>query len=166
MKEPIAMSVGDQLGIDENSELLDRVRRKWSEWVAWDPRLDVVAEFDDLRAWLPSVDRDASDEVLLALAMLAAADGGDDVAAAVALAKCLLPGACRLAGWLSALAGESAWASRWVRGAANRTRAVRTRRAQSSSRLSSTTLPRTCCCRRRFRSRTGAGSRQVRRRRT
>ena len=97
------MSVGDQLGIDENSELLDQARRKWPEWVAWDPRLDVVAEFDDLRAWLPSVDRDASDEVLLALAMLAAPDGGDDIAAAAALAKCLLPGACRLAGWLSTL---------------------------------------------------------------
>ena len=49
------------------------------------------------------VDREASDEVLLALAMLAAPDGGDDIAAAAALAKCLLPGACRLAGWLSTL---------------------------------------------------------------
>ena len=97
------MSVGDQLGIDENSELLDQARRKWPEWLASDPRLDVVAEFDHLRAWLPSVDRDASDEVLRALAMLAAPDGGNDIAAAAALAKCLLPGACRLAGWLSAL---------------------------------------------------------------
>jgi len=95
------MSVGDQLGIDDNSDLLDQARRKWPDWLVSDPRLDVVAEFDDLRAWLPSVDRDASDEVLLALAMLAAPDGGDDIAAAAALAKCLLPGACRLAGWLS-----------------------------------------------------------------
>ena len=99
----MAMSVGDQLGIDDNSELLDQARRKWPDWVASDPRLDVVAQFDDLRSWLPSVDRDASDEVLLALAMLAAPDGGDDIAAAAALAKCLLPGACRLAGWLSKL---------------------------------------------------------------
>lgn len=97
------MSVGDQLGLDDNSELLDQARSKWPDWVAADSRLDVVAEFDDLRAWLPSVDRDASDEVLLALAMLAAPDGGDDIAAAAALAKCLLPGACRLAGWLSTL---------------------------------------------------------------
>lgn len=97
------MSVGDQLGLDDNSELLDHARSKWPDWVAADSRLDVVAEFDDLRAWLPSVDRDASDEVLLALAMLAAPDGGDDIAAAAALAKCLLPGACRLAGWLSTL---------------------------------------------------------------
>jgi hypothetical protein len=97
------MSVGDQLGLDDNSEVLDQARSKWPDWVAADSRLDVVAEFDDLRAWLPSVDRDASDEVLLALAMLAAPDGGDDIAAAAALAKCLLPGACRLAGWLSTL---------------------------------------------------------------
>jgi hypothetical protein len=97
------MSVGDQLGLDDNSELLDQARQKWPAWVAADPRLGVVDSFDDLRAWLPTVDREASDEVLLALAMLAAPDGGDDVAAAAALAKCLLPGACRLAGWLSTL---------------------------------------------------------------
>ena len=76
------MSVGDQLGLDDNSELLDRARSKWPDWVAADSRLGVVAVFDDLRAWLPLVDRDASDEVLLALAMLAAPDGGDDIAAA------------------------------------------------------------------------------------
>src|SRR3546814_16997174 len=35
--------------------------------------------------------------------MRAAPDGGDDIAAAAALAKCLLPGVCRLAGWLSTL---------------------------------------------------------------
>jgi|GEM_PF-421930 len=97
------MSVGDQLGLDDNSELLDVARQKWPAWVAADPRLGVVEEFDDLRAWLPSVGSESSDEVLLALAMLAAPDGGDDVAAAAALAKCLLPGACRLAGWLSTL---------------------------------------------------------------
>jgi len=97
------MSVGDQLGLDDNSELLDQARQKWPAWVAADPRLAVVDNFDDLRAWLPSVDCETSDEVLLALAMLAAPDGGDDVAAAAALAKCLLPGACRLAGWLSTL---------------------------------------------------------------
>ncbi len=97
------MSVGDQLGLDDNSELLDQARQKWPAWVAADPRLGVIEEFDDLRAWLPSVDSAASDEVLLALAMLAAPDGGDDIAAAAAIAKCLLPGACRLAGWLSTL---------------------------------------------------------------
>lgn len=97
------MSVGDQLGLDDNSELLDQARQKWPAWVATDPRLGVVDNFDDLRSWLPTVDREESDQVLLALAMLAAPDGGDDIAAAAALAKCLLPGACRLAGWLSTL---------------------------------------------------------------
>lgn len=97
------MSVGDQLGLDDNSELLDQARQKWPAWVATDPRLGVVNNFDDLRSWLPTVDHEESDQVLLALAMLAAPDGGDDIAAAAALAKCLLPGACRLAGWLSTL---------------------------------------------------------------
>lgn len=97
------MSVGDQLGLDDNSELLDQAREKWPAWVAADPRLGVVDNFDDLRSWLPTVDHETSDQVLLALAMLAVPDGGDDIAAAAALAKCLLPGACRLAGWLSTL---------------------------------------------------------------
>ncbi|NHC22976.1 hypothetical protein G6553_07300 [Nocardioides sp. IC4_145] len=97
------MSVGDQLGLDDNSELLDQARQKWPAWVATDPRIGVVDNFDDLRSWLPTVDHEESDQVLLALAMLAAPDGGDDIAAAAALAKCLLPGACRLAGWLSTL---------------------------------------------------------------
>ena len=103
------MSVGNQLGLDEDSDMLDQARYRWPQWVASDPRLDVVAEFDDLRAWLHSVDRGASDEVLLALAMLAAPDGGDDIAAAAALAKCLLPGACRLAAWLSRLPPKEAF---------------------------------------------------------
>ncbi|GAB2863543.1 hypothetical protein [Nocardioides pacificus] len=97
------MSVGDQLGLEEDSEMLDQARQKWPAWVAADPRLGVVDNFDDLRSWLPMVDHETSDQVLLALAMLAAPDGGDDMAAAAALAKCLLPGACRLAGWLSSL---------------------------------------------------------------
>jgi hypothetical protein len=97
------MSVGDQLGLEDNSELLDQARQKWPSWVAADPGLGVVDNFDDLRTWLPAADHAASDQVLLTLAMLAAPDGGDDIAAAAALAKCLLPGACRLAGWLSTL---------------------------------------------------------------
>lgn len=97
------MSVGDQLGLEENSELLDQARQMWPRWVAADTRLGVVERFDDLRPWLPTVAREEADQVLLALAMLAAPDGGDDIAAAGALAKCLLPGACRLAGWLSSL---------------------------------------------------------------
>ena len=78
------MSVGDQLGLDDNSELLDQARQKWPAWVATDPRLGVVDNFDDLRSWLPTVDHEESDQVLLALAMLAAPDGGDDLPAVVA----------------------------------------------------------------------------------
>ena len=95
------MSVGGQLGLDAGSELLDRARLRWPLWVGADGRLGVVESFDDLRSWLPKVTREEADEVLLVLAMIAAPDGGDDIAAAAALAKCLLPGACRLAGWLS-----------------------------------------------------------------
>ena len=31
------MSVGDQLGLDDNSELLDQARQKWPAWVAATP---------------------------------------------------------------------------------------------------------------------------------
>ena len=86
VEEVNAKVMRDQLGLDDNSELLDQARQKWPAWVAADPRLGVVEEFDDLRAWLPSVDSAASDDVLLALAMLAAPDGGDDIAAAAAAA--------------------------------------------------------------------------------
>jgi hypothetical protein len=95
------MNLGDLLGLDEGSALLEQARQRWATWVAADSRLAVVEDFDDLRGWLASADRVAADEVLLALAMLASPDGGDDVAAAGALAKCLLPGACRLAAWLA-----------------------------------------------------------------
>lgn len=91
------MSVGDQLGLDDN-ELLDQARQKWPTWVA----ADLSSRSSTISGPVPSVDSAASDEVLLALAMLAAPDGGDDIAAAAGLAKCL-PGACRLAGWLNTL---------------------------------------------------------------
>lgn len=88
------MSVGDLLGLDEGGGMLAEARARWIIWAADDPRLRVVDDFEDLRDWLASVGRDDADAVLLALATLAATDGGDDVAAAGALAKCLLPGAC------------------------------------------------------------------------
>ena len=94
-------NVAAQLGLEDDGELLDQARRRWREWTGADPRLGVVEEFDGLRGWLDSVSREEADQVLLALAMLAAPDGGDDLAAAAALAKCLLPGAARLAGWIS-----------------------------------------------------------------
>jgi hypothetical protein len=97
------MSVSTQLGLDGDSELLEQARTRWATWVSVDGRLGVVNTFDELPSWLRTADWEAADEVLLALAMLAAPDGGDDVAAAGALAKCLLPGACMVAARLSRL---------------------------------------------------------------
>lgn len=97
------MSVGGLLGLDGDSVLLARARGEWGAWVEAQPRLGVVAGLDELRGWLRSASAGEADEVLLALAMLAAPDGGDEVAAAAVLAKCLLPGACRLAGSLCGL---------------------------------------------------------------
>lgn len=97
----MARNVGYILGLDEGSELLEKARDRWAGWVAADARLDVVADFDDLRGWLVAADPADADEVLVALAMLASPDGGDDIAAAGALAFCLLPGACRLAAWFA-----------------------------------------------------------------
>jgi hypothetical protein len=91
------MSVGNLLGLDEGGELLARARERWAAWAAEDARLRVVDDFDGLRDWLLDVDRAQSDSILHALATLAATDGADDVAAAGALAKCLLPGACSMA---------------------------------------------------------------------
>ena len=95
------LNVADQLGLEDNGALLQEARRRWPEWALADPRLGVVEKFDDLRGWLDSVPREEADQLLLALAMLAAPDGGDDPAAAAVLAKCLLPGAARLAGTIS-----------------------------------------------------------------
>lgn len=94
-------NIGELLGLDHDSELLDLARERWSTWTAEHAPLRVVEDFADLRAWLRKVDRVTADAALLPLAMLAAPDGGDDIAAAAALAKCLLPGVCAEAGRLS-----------------------------------------------------------------
>jgi len=99
------MSVGELLGLDGDSELLDQACRRWEDWVATDDRLGVVERFDDLRGYLRGATTQEADRCLLALAMLAAPDGGDDLAAAAALAKALLPGASVLARRLSVRLG-------------------------------------------------------------
>lgn len=96
-----AMNIGDLLGLDNNSELLELAQQRWAIWAVDHPTLRVVDDFADLRGWLKSVDRQDADAVLLTLAMLASPDGCDDVAAAGALAKCLLPGVCTEAGRLT-----------------------------------------------------------------
>jgi len=95
------MNIGDLLGLDDGSELLGLARQRWGKWTNEHPALNVVDAFDDVQSWLVGADREAADTVLWSLAMLASPDGGDDVAAAGALAKCLLPGACAEAGRLS-----------------------------------------------------------------
>ncbi|UFN45200.1 hypothetical protein [Nocardioides okcheonensis] len=85
------------LGLEDGGELLEVARTRWDDWCVGDERLLVVGGFDQLRAWLRHADYDAIDDVLLALAELAALDGGNDNVAAGVLAKCLLPGACQLA---------------------------------------------------------------------
>ncbi|MDN5898552.1 MAG: hypothetical protein L0H74_00615 [Brachybacterium sp.] len=90
-------SVGDYLGLGETSDLLDQARSRWPAWVGLDQRLAAVDGLDDLLSWREDAPLDEVDEVLLALAMLAAPDGGDDLSAAAALARCLLPGAVRIA---------------------------------------------------------------------
>lgn len=96
----MSAGVGELLRLDEDSELLELARCRWEEWSQADARLRVVAGYDQLRPWLVGADYESIDDVLLALAELAAPDGGDDVVAAGVLAKCLLPGACQLAAWL------------------------------------------------------------------
>ncbi len=97
------MSVREQLELGEGSDLLARAREQWPRWAQSDPRLVVVEDFDDLRAWLRQADPAHADQVLLALAMLAAPDGGDDLVAAGALAHALVPGAAVLAARMVAL---------------------------------------------------------------
>lgn len=97
----MSAGVGELLDLEEGSELLEIARFRWDKWSEADVRLRVVAGYDQLRLWLLEADYEAIDDVLLALAELAAPDGGDDVVAAGVLAKCLLPGACQLAGWLT-----------------------------------------------------------------
>jgi len=99
------MSVADQLGLeDQSSELLVLADQLWGDWAAAYPALEGIAGVGDLRSWLAGAGRAEADEVLHALATLAAVDGGDDLGAAGALALALIPGACLLAHRLRGLA--------------------------------------------------------------
>lgn len=99
-----AMRVSQYLDLEDGGQLLDRARESWAQWTEREPRLEVVG-FDELRQWLVESPPAEVDEVLHALATLAASDGGDDIAAAAALAWVLLPGACALTRKLRHLQG-------------------------------------------------------------
>ncbi|GAA5122529.1 hypothetical protein GCM10023339_41080 [Alloalcanivorax gelatiniphagus] len=92
--------VEDLLGLQDGGEPLEIARCRWDKWSGVDGRLRMVDGYDQLRPWLREADYEAIDDMLLALAELAALDGGNDVVAAGVLAKCLMPGACSLAAWL------------------------------------------------------------------
>jgi hypothetical protein len=76
------------------------IERRWSEWTAGRPRL-VAAEPATLRSWLRAAPTAVANAALYDLALLAAKDGGDDDEAALVLAWCLLPAACRIANQIS-----------------------------------------------------------------
>lgn len=86
------MSVEQQLGLAEDSLLVAQIRECWPTWSASDDRLSQVPDFDQLKPWLKASSAAEKDDVLHALATLAAVDGGDDVIAGAALAWVLMPG--------------------------------------------------------------------------
>ena len=94
------MSVATQLGLDDPDRgLLAAARRAWRGWARQHEALGVVAELEDLPAWLTAHPGERS-TVLGVLSGLAAQQEGDDVPAAAALAWLLVPGrACWRTGW-------------------------------------------------------------------
>lgn len=99
------MELSQYLDLEDGAQLLHRARQSWAQWTEQQPRLKVVG-YDKLSDWLRTSPPAEVDEVLHALATLAATDGGDDVAAAAVLARALLPGACALVRKLRHLQGD------------------------------------------------------------
>ncbi|KNX35876.1 hypothetical protein [Luteipulveratus halotolerans] len=100
------MSVADCLGLTEDSQLLVQANEQWATWCRQHPALRVAVDTTTLRVWLKQAASRDADEVLHALAQLAAPDGADNTAAAAALAWALMPGACTLANRLRTLTPE------------------------------------------------------------
>ena len=72
------MSVAEHLGLNDpdTNELIHQARRRWPGWSRRDPRLGVVSDPLQLPAWTLAADRAEADDVLHALATLAADDTG------------------------------------------------------------------------------------------
>ncbi len=89
------MSVETALGLSAATanQILDQ---HWDEWASVRPGL-ARADRADLRRWMRTATVQDANAVLFELAVLAAADGHDDCDAALVLAWCLLPAACRIA---------------------------------------------------------------------
>jgi hypothetical protein len=98
------MSVQQQLGLEDDSLLVQQIRERWSTWSAHDEHLAAVEEFDEFRDWLRTAGVEERDDALYALAWMAAKDGGDDLTAGATLAWALLPGAATLAARLAGFA--------------------------------------------------------------
>ena len=100
------MSVATQLGLDDPDRgLLAAARHAWRGWAGQHEALGVVAELEDLPAWLTAHPGERS-TVLGVLSGLAAQQEGDDVPAAAALAWLLVPGASLLANRLATLSPD------------------------------------------------------------
>lgn len=93
------MSVETALGLSAGmaAQIIDQ---HWNDWVVGRPGL-ASADHANLRRWLRAAPTPDANAALLDLAMLAAKDGGDDTDAALLLAFCLLPSACRIANHLA-----------------------------------------------------------------
>lgn len=89
------MSVETALGLSGGmaAQIIDQ---HWDEWTVGHPDL-ALADRANLRRWLRSAPTTDANAALYDLAVLAAKDGGDDPDAALLLAFCLLPSACRIA---------------------------------------------------------------------
>lgn len=74
--------------------------QQWPQWSATLPALTLVDQPTEVDRWLEAADPASADQVLRALAQLAATDGENDIDAAKVLAWVLMPAACRLAGHL------------------------------------------------------------------
>lgn len=102
------MSVAEHLGLSTpgTNELIRQAKQQWPRWCESDPRLAVVADPLHVPRWTLAAERDRADDVLHALAGLAAGDDGDDRAAAMTLCWTLLPAAASLANQLRGLTPE------------------------------------------------------------
>lgn len=94
------MSVATRLDLTRPA-VQDITARQWPQWSATLPALTLVDQPTEVDRWLEAADPASADQVLRALAQLAATDGGNDIDAAKVLAWVLMPAACRLAGRLA-----------------------------------------------------------------
>ena len=102
------MSVAVALNLDHQF-VQGLIRDRWAMWCVVVPALAQVPDSARLKEWLRATseeDPESANDVLLAMAELAAKDGADDEAAATVLAWLMLPAAAHLAWRLSYLSPD------------------------------------------------------------